>query len=191
MLNERIKKIAFSIIWQNCPLVKINMSLIQVRAIIAKINRRKILLARKLIGAKFPTLIPSKWGISHFHTTKIAVRALHGQIFARINICDHQSWRTIIFAKKNAWQTSSDHQFLNGSKFYENISGNLWNWHETSILKKFEIPRFTKISVHKIGIILKFVKINARQIVEKAICKYKCSPKLIIAKILLKRDCWY
>ena len=100
MLNERIKKIAFSIIWQNCPLVKINMSLIQVRAIIAKINRRKILLARKLIGAKFPTLIPSKWGVSHFHTTKIAVRALHRQIFARINICDHQSWRTIIFAKK-------------------------------------------------------------------------------------------
>ena len=43
--------------------------------------------------------------------------------------------------------------------------------HETSIQKKFESLRFAKTYVHKIAKILKFAKINARQISERAIRK--------------------
>ena len=55
--------------------------------------------------------------------------------------------------------------------------------HEMSIQKKIEILRFPKIHVHGNAKILKFAKINACQIIERAIRKNKCSRKLMPAKI--------
>ena len=60
--------------------------------------------------------------------------------------------------------------------------------HETSIQKKIEILRLAKIYVHKIAKILKFAKINARQITERAIRKNKCSQKLMFAKIYAREN---
>ena len=60
--------------------------------------------------------------------------------------------------------------------------------HETRIQEKFEILKFAKIYVHKIAKTLKFAKINARQIIERAIRENKCSPKLMIAKIYARKN---
>ena len=58
--------------------------------------------------------------------------------------------------------------------------------------KKKEILRFAKICVHKNAKILKFVKINARQIIEREIRKNKCFSKLMLAKInVLKVGAWH
>ena len=59
--------------------------------------------------------------------------------------------------------------------------------HETNIQKKIKILRFAKIYVHKNAKILKFAKINARQIIERAIRKNKCSRKLMLAKVNVLR----
>ena len=55
--------------------------------------------------------------------------------------------------------------------------------HEMGFQKKFESLRFAKTYIHKIAKILKFAKINARQITERAIRENKCSPKSMIGKI--------